>query len=163
MEESERLTRKRRIDPRLKTAGWSIVPFRPNMSAAPPPAAVEEWPTFAGPADYALCDEATVRGVVEAKNVVEAKKLTVGPGGVLTQAERYSRGLDQEPRYQGEFGAPFLYSTNGETIRFHDVRSEHNLSRQVAGFHAPTALAKVPPRSERRARRTDSAVAEGIV
>ncbi len=138
MEESEQLTRKRRIDPRLRAAGRSIAPFRLGMPTTPPRAtAVEEWPTQAGPADYALCDSAAVRGVVE------AKKLTVGPGGVLTQAERYARGLDQEPRYQGEFGAPFLYSTNGETIRFHDVRSERNLSREVAGFHTPTALAEM--------------------
>ena len=56
--------------------------------------------------------------------MVEAKKLTIGPEGVLTQAERYSRGIRQQPRYQGEYGVPFLYSTNGERIRFHDVRSE---------------------------------------
>ncbi|MGH7869948.1 MAG: type I restriction-modification enzyme R subunit C-terminal domain-containing protein [Candidatus Dormibacteraceae bacterium] len=108
------------------------------MSSAPPRAtAVEEWPTSAGPADYALCDESKVQAVVE------AKKLTVGPRGVLTQAERYSRGLAQEPRYQDEFAVPFLYSTNGETIRFHDVRSSRNLSREVAGFHTPIALAEM--------------------
>jgi type I restriction enzyme R subunit len=38
---------------------------------------------------------------------------------------------------------PFLYSTNGEQIRFHDVRRVHNRSRWVSGFHTPQALAEM--------------------
>src|SRR5581483_5017354 len=98
------------------------------------PTALIELPTMDGPADYALCDDGRVIGVIE------AKKLTIGPEGVLTQAERYSRGVRQQPRYQGEYGVPFLYSTNGERIRFHDVRRELNHSRDVAAFHTPGAL-----------------------
>src|SRR5262249_53585958 len=56
---------------------------------------------------------------------------------------RYSKGIDQLPRYQGLFGAPFLYSTNGEVIWFHDVRTELNRSRQVFGFHTPDGLAEL--------------------
>lgn len=133
--ESERQTRRRRIDPRLKAAGWSVGPFDIAFANHPPvELAIEEWPTAHGPVDYALCDQGVVRGVVE------AKKLTVGPSGVLTQAERYSRGIAQEPRYQGEFGVPFLYSTNGERLFFHDTRHELNRSREVAAFHTPAAL-----------------------
>ncbi len=62
---------------------------------------------------------------------------------MLTQAERYARAIAQEPRYQGEFGVPFLYSTNGEEIRFHDVRYPLNRSRSVAQFHTPSALAEM--------------------
>src|SRR5581483_9446677 len=98
------------------------------------PTALIELPTLDGPADYALCDGSRVVGVVE------AKKLTIGAEGVLTQAERYSRGVRQQPRYQGEYGVPFLYSTNGERIRFHDVRRELTRSRDVAAFHTPGAL-----------------------
>jgi len=137
-DESERETRATRIDPRLKAAGWTVAPFKSEMEARLREAtAVEEYPTVSGPADYAFLDGGGVRAVVE------AKKLTVGPQGVLTQAERYSRGIEQLPRYQGEFGAPFLYSTNGEIVRFHDVRSERNLSREVSGFHRPDALAEM--------------------
>lgn len=136
--EHEYQTRTRRIDPRLKTAGWSVVPFVPTSPVADyAAAAVKEFETTNGPADYVLCD----RGRVEA--VVEAKKLTVGPQGVLTQAERYSKGIAQLPRYQGAFGVPFLYSTNGEVTWFHDVRHELNRSRRVSGFHTPTALAEL--------------------
>jgi type I restriction enzyme R subunit len=92
-------------------------------------AAVEEYETAYGPADYALCGDGQVRGVVE------AKKVTLGPQGVLVQAERYSKGIAQVPRYQGEFGVPFLYSTNGEVIWFHDVRDQLNRFRQVPGLH----------------------------
>ena len=45
-------------------------------------------------------------------------------------------------RYQGEFGVPFLYSTNGEEIWFHDVRHALNRSRRVAAFHTLKALAR---------------------
>ncbi len=106
-EESEKKTRAQRIDPRLKAADWEIVKFKSEAQARQIPAtAVEEYPTSNGPADYALMDGGTVRGVVE------AKKLTIGPRGVLTQAERYSLGIQQLPLSQGQFGVPFLYSTN---------------------------------------------------
>lgn len=132
---SEAVTRKTRIDPRLKAAGWTVASFGAVNGRVPSkPTAVEEWPTSAGPADYALCDEEAIRGVVE------AKKITVGPQGVLTQAERYSRGVAAGPLIRGEFGVPFLYSTNGEQIHFHDIRREQNRSRVVAAFHTPPAL-----------------------
>jgi type I restriction enzyme R subunit len=133
--EREDNTRKQRIDPRLQAAGWPLARFVPaSPVTAYGTAAVEEFETADGPADYALCDQGRVHGVVE------AKKLTLGPHGVLTQAERYSKGIAQQPRYQGEFGVPFLYSTNGEVTWFHDVRDELNRSRRVSGFHTPAAF-----------------------
>nr|CRL76793.1 helicase, type I site-specific restriction-modification system restriction subunit [Mycolicibacterium malmesburyense] len=133
--ESESNTRKQRIDPRLTAAGWTVTPFDPSMpSVIPAVSAVEEWPTEAGPADYALCDEHAVRGVVE------AKKLTVGAQGILPQAERYARAIRIDQVWQGEYGVPFLYSTSGEETWFHDIRRPQNRSRKVATFHTPNAL-----------------------
>nr|WP_090344914.1 type I restriction-modification enzyme R subunit C-terminal domain-containing protein [Mycolicibacterium malmesburyense] len=103
-------------------------------SVIPAVSAVEEWPTEAGPADYALCDEHAVRGVVE------AKKLTVGAQGILPQAERYARAIRIDQVWQGEYGVPFLYSTSGEETWFHDIRRPQNRSRKVATFHTPNAL-----------------------
>ncbi len=136
--ESERRTRKERIDPRLRQAGWpAIVPFAPGLEVGGLSAtAVEEYATANGPADYALCDDGRVLGVVE------AKKVATGPQGVLVQAERYSRRIDQTPRFQGKFGVPLLYATNGEEIWFHDVREPLNRSRRVSGFHSPAALSE---------------------
>lgn len=140
--ESERQTRKSRIDPRLVGAGWRVTPFQ---SGAPfsnyERAAVEEFPTENGPADYALCHNARVQGVVE------AKRLTTGPYGVLGEAERYSKGIRQVPFYQDTFGVPFLYSTNGELIWFHDVRHALNRSRAVSAFHTPAALEEMLARN----------------
>jgi type I restriction enzyme, R subunit len=136
--ELEKQTRRQRINPRLEAAGWEVVPFGPTTPmGANDRAAVEEFETANGPADYALCSEGRVFAVVE------AKKVTLGPQGVLVQAERYSKGINQVPKYQGEFGAPFLYSTNGEVVWFHDVRHPLNRSRCVSGFHSPTALAEL--------------------
>jgi type I restriction enzyme R subunit len=85
--ESERLTRKRIIDPKLKAAGWKVVPFEEGKPLSfYDRCAIEEYQTDNGPADYALCLGGRILGIVE------AKKLTLGPQNVLTQAERYSRG-----------------------------------------------------------------------
>ncbi|MBV9949764.1 MAG: hypothetical protein JOZ69_23180, partial [Myxococcales bacterium] len=72
--DSERKTRKRRIDPKLDAAGWRLAGGQSTPSAF----RSEEEETDAGPADYALWLDGRVVGVVE------AKKFTVGPQNVLT-------------------------------------------------------------------------------
>ena len=132
---SEWLTRKRLIDPKLKAAGWNIVPFSPGMSLKHHSGcAIEEFETANGPADYALCVDGVIVGIVE------AKKLTLGPQSVLSQAERYSKGLADGPFNFRGFRVPFLYSTNGEGIWYHDIRHERCRSHVVARFHTPDAL-----------------------
>jgi len=138
LEEHEWRTRKQRIDPKLKALGWTVIPFRPGLSLSSlAHHAVTEFPTHNGPADYALVLGRRTVGIIE------AKKLSLGPQNVLTQAERYARGLPP-----GEFNfaglrAPFLYSTNGEVIWFHDVGSPANRSRRIANFHSPAALSEM--------------------
>lgn len=126
-DEREWKTRKDRIDPRLDSLGWK----RAESAGAH---RTEEHPTDAGPADYVLHIDGTPVAVVE------AKKLTVGPQNVLTQAQRYARGLSGATTRFGEYRVPFLYSTNGEVVWFHDVRDPLNLSRRVATFHTPAAM-----------------------
>lgn len=129
--ESERVTRKGRIDPLLESLGWKVVPFDKN-----PPleqlsnCAVEEYETENGPADYALCVDSRIVAVVE------AKKLTLGHQNVLTQAERYSRGVAASKLNFDGFRVPFLYSTNCAVIWFHDVRHKLSRRRRVAPFHS---------------------------
>ncbi len=103
-EEREWQTRKRRIDPRLHARGWTLLPECTNSQ--PRAYRTEEEETDNGPADYALWLDGTLVGVVE------AKRLTVSPQGVLTQAERYARGLRNSPYNFEGVRAPFLYSTN---------------------------------------------------
>ena len=131
---SEWLTRKRIIDGKLRAAGWEVVPFKKAKDLRLSNAAIEEFETGNGPADYALCRNGRILGVVE------AKKLSLGPQNVLLQAERYSKGIAQPGIGTGVFGVPFLYSTNGEVIWHHDVRSRLNTAREISGFHTPTAL-----------------------
>src|SRR5262245_2920568 len=96
--EPERQTRRERIDPKLRAARWTILPVEKHRLHPRPGIAVEELETANGPADYGLFEESRCLGVVE------AKKLTLGPQEVLTQAQRYARGIDQKPRWQGEYG-----------------------------------------------------------
>jgi type I restriction enzyme R subunit len=135
--QSERLTRRERIDPQLTAAGWTIAPYGLDKEISAYDAhAIEEFPIASGPADYALVVDGQLVGVVE------AKKLTLGPQGVLTQAERYARGVVSSAfNYRG-FRVPFLFSTNGEVIWFHDIRHELELSRKIARFFTPAALAE---------------------
>jgi type I restriction enzyme R subunit len=133
--ESEWLTRKKRIDPKLKALGWKVVPHDDNADLSSYSRhAIEEFPTANGPADYALVVNGQLLGVVE------AKKLSLGPQGVLLQSERYSKGVADSPFNFRGFRVPFLFSTNGEVIWFHDVRHELELSRKVAAFFTPGAL-----------------------
>ncbi len=137
-EESEGVTRRKRIDPLLSQQGWTIVAYVPGRpTAAYTRHAVTEYPTANGPADYALFVDGILLGIVE------AKRLTLGPQNVLIQAERYSRGAtDSFLDFRG-FRVPFLYSTNGEVLWFHDIRHPLNCSRRIAGFHTPAALAQM--------------------
>ena len=54
----------------------------------------------------------TNRSDLQLVGIVEAKKVALGPQSVLTQAERYCKGIADSPfNYRG-FRVPFLYSTN---------------------------------------------------
>ena len=88
--ESEKITRKKRIDQQLKAAGWLIIPYSEGMDLSTlTNHAIEELQTNNGPADYALVVNGKLLGVVE------AKKLEVGAQNVLEQAKRYSKGANK--------------------------------------------------------------------
>ena len=138
---SEKLTRKEIIDQRLTDAGWRVVPEAKFDTSKPlrtyDRCAIEEYQTDNRPADYALCADGKILGIVE------AKKLTLGPQNVLSQAERYAIGLVDRPFNFRGYAVPFLYSTNGEVIWHHDIRHELNRSHQIAKFHTPQALTEL--------------------
>lgn len=140
--EAEWKTRRQRIDPRLRAAGWDIVSFKADTPVSSYKRhAVVEYPTETGPADYALFVNGALLGIVE------GKKVALGTQSVLIQAERYSRGATSSPLIFGEFHVPFLYATNGEIVHFRDVRDTLNLSRTIDGFHTPAALEEMMERN----------------
>ncbi len=136
-DELEWQTRRSRIDPKLKAAGWAIA--RGDVGAAVPqtPTALTEVPTDNGPADYAWAVGGRLVGVAE------AKKVSTETQEVLKQAERYAKGLTTTGFNADGYGVPFLYSTNGEVIWFRDVRHPMNAQRRVARFHTPGAIAEM--------------------
>ncbi|HNX17486.1 MAG TPA: type I restriction-modification enzyme R subunit C-terminal domain-containing protein [Methanoregula sp.] len=136
-EEPEVVTRKKRIDPQLRSAGWNVMRYQDGMDLSRYSRyALEEFPTENGPADYALCLDGKIVAVIE------AKKVTLGPQNVLTQAERYAEGISKSPFNFSGFRVPFLYSTNGEIIWYHDVRNSLSRSRIISKFHTPDAMAE---------------------
>src|SRR6185503_11966744 len=117
MSEAEWLTRKKRIDTRLKKQGWKLTKFSPVLDLNTlDQTAVEELPTANGPADYALFVGGKLLGIVE------AKKVTVNPQNVLEQAKRYARGVFDSVGQWKDFRAPFLYASNGTLIWHLDTR-----------------------------------------
>lgn len=142
---SELATRKRLIDQALTAAGWSPI-LRFDGHAPNGTLALEEYPTANGPADYALfCAGQLIA-------IVEAKKLAVGAQNVLEQAQRYARGLTNNPFDFNGYRVPFIYSTNGERIYFQDLREPQSRSRDLRHFHTPNALAEMLARYEPQAR-----------
>ncbi|MFP5265570.1 MAG: type I restriction-modification enzyme R subunit C-terminal domain-containing protein [Blastocatellia bacterium] len=137
MNESEWLTRKRRIDSKLRSLNpaWEIVRYREGLDFSKLTChAIEELPTANGPADYALFVKGKLLGIIE------AKKVTVNPQNVLEQAKRYAKGIFQGSGNWDGYYAPFLYATNGEIIWHLDVRNEKKTSRKISNFHTAMAL-----------------------
>ena len=98
---SELATRKQLIDVHsLQTAGRSFR-FKHIKRSSLNRCAIEEYPTENGPADYALCIGGRIVGIVE------AKKLTLGPQNVLSQAERYSKGFISRISHSANLGFRF--------------------------------------------------------
>lgn len=133
--ELEWKTRRDRIDRRLERLGWTIVPFRAGMDIdALQSHAMTELETTNGPADYGLVLDGQLIGILE------AKRLGVDPENVLSQAERYARGLIDSPWDLQGIRVPFLWSSNGQENHFRDARHPLNGAREVADFLSPSAL-----------------------
>ncbi len=133
--EAEWLTRKSRIDARLKQRGWHLVRFSPDLNLKTlDKIAVEELPTANGPADYALFVKGQLLGIIE------AKKVTVNPQNVLEQAKRYAAGVFDAAGEWNGLRVPFLYASNGTIIWHLDTRTKKLVSRQLSDFNTPEAL-----------------------
>jgi len=141
---NEAKTRKMLIDKALNAAGWGpVLPYSENKPCSH--GSVEEYPTSKGPADYILFHQG------KAIACVEGKKVMVAPMNVLQQAKRYARGFPSGSFCLGCFGEfyiPFIYSTNGKSIWFQDLRSQQNLPREVAAFHTPEAISEMLGRDQ---------------
>lgn len=144
MHEAESLTRKKRIDTKLRSSNpsWIIVPYQDSLDFSKlTNHAVEELPTENGFADYALFVKGKLLGVIE------AKKVGTGAQNVLEQAKRYSKTTNHGVGNWNGFRVPFVYSTNGETIWFADLRRLDYVSRPLNNFHTPNALLEMYERN----------------
>ena len=120
-------THVKRIDPVLDALGW-----RRKQRRLRGPYRVDEYETTSGPADYALCHNSRVLGVIEAKRGSRWDHRTSSPRPSDTP-----EASPPTPSILGVSTFLILYSTNGEVIWFHDVRHPLNTSRRVACFHSP--------------------------
>ncbi|SBT03592.1 Type III restriction protein res subunit (fragment) [Candidatus Accumulibacter aalborgensis] len=75
-----------KIDDKLAQVGWAIHDMKQLNLGAAVGAAVREYPTDTGPADYALFVNRNAVGVIEAKKDSAGENITV----VESQTERYA-------------------------------------------------------------------------
>ncbi len=145
------------IDAKLAAAGWSVDSARLRHSAGSrpdqaPAIAIAEWPTNAGPVDYALFLDGRCVGLVE------AKRASTDVPAVLIQTTRYAEGVKLEgdqrlPRTLAGValgGVPFLFATNGRPyvkqmltksgIWFRDARRETNIPIALSDWFSPQDL-----------------------
>lgn len=143
------------IDEQLREAGWEADSEKLTHGRGARPEkgrnlAIAEWPTKNGPADYVLFAD------LVAVAAVEAKRKNVNVSASLQQAQRYARGVlgadiaEGNCGPWGEYGLPFVFSTNGrpylkqiETLSgiwFRDVRRPENLGRALDGWYTPDGL-----------------------
>lgn len=112
-----------------------MTPFRPGLPIAGLTShAVTEVETANGPADYAFVVDGKIVGILE------AKRRDIDPQNVLSQAERYARGLDVSTYNFEGLRVPFLWSSNGTEVFFRDCRHPLNLSRHVADYLTPGGI-----------------------
>ena len=132
---TEKQTRQKLIDLKLQKQGWNIIDFKEGIELGSlDNIAVREFPTKEGFADYVLFVKGKLLGIIE------AKKISVGSKNVIEQAKRYSKDTLNGVGTWREYKVPFLYSTNGETICFLDIRNEKNIQRELMEFHNAIAL-----------------------
>lgn len=130
---------RRMIEVRLVEAGW--VPRPASRSAmADAPVALHEYSAGNARIDYALYEDDRVLAIVEAAHSGE------NPSPGIRRAGELASLIEQQPRYQGQYGVPFLYFTDGTDIHFRDVRRRQNYGRQLAAFHTPGALRELVTR-----------------
>jgi type I restriction enzyme, R subunit len=119
----------------LVESGWIIQDYEERTLGAGIGVAVREYPTSAGPADYALFVDGVIAGVVE------AKKFGTTLTGIVDQSERYLDGL-YEKFSDLKQKPPFSYETTGIKTKFADRRDPDHRSRYVFTFHRPEQLKK---------------------
>ena len=134
-------TRRRGIETRLVEAGWVPESASSLTSAtADRPSAIRKYVAGDTRIDYALRLGDRVIGLIQETRAGESS--SVG----LDQARIRSRLVEQESRYQAQYGIPFLYSTDGQHIDFLDVRRKKNRPRKLSTFHTPDGLRELASR-----------------
>jgi type I restriction enzyme, R subunit len=123
------------VDRSLYDLGWSMIRYEKDLETSQLGShAVEEYFVATGRADYALF----VRGLLI--GIIEVKRLMSNLESGMEQAKQYSRGSFDGVGNWGGYRVPFLYSSDGKTTYFCDIRDRSNLVEAIPTFHTPQAL-----------------------
>jgi len=107
---------RQQIDQKLELADWTIQDMKQINLGAGLGAAVREYPTDTGPADYVLFVNREAVGAIEAKRDEAGENLTV----TERQTERYANA---DLKWRAQITPlSFLFESTGQIIRFTDGR-----------------------------------------
>ena len=121
------------IDKQLENADWKIQDYENINLGAGTGVAVREFPTNAGPVDYALFAKRKAIGVVEAKPAGTTLS------GVAEKTAKYIRNFPENiPHISSPL--PFAYESTGTETYFRDEKDPNHLSRRIFSFHQPETL-----------------------
>ena len=118
----------------LSQGGWAVQDNKKIDFSAALGIAVREYPTDAGPADYALFVDRKPAGVIEAKPETWGQKITT----VEEQSGRYAAANLKWANNRDPL--PFVYESTGVLTRFTDGRDPKPRSREVFGFPQPNTM-----------------------
>lgn len=127
---------RKKIDKQLKKANWIIQDYSAINLGAGPGIAVREFPTKAGPVDYALFTNRKAVGVLEAKPAGSTLS------GVAEQTSKYIRNFPENIPHTSS-PLPFAYESTGVETYFRNNKDPNPLSRRTFSFHKPETLLKL--------------------
>ncbi|MFW6172737.1 MAG: DEAD/DEAH box helicase family protein, partial [Elusimicrobiota bacterium] len=129
------------IDEQLNKANWIVQDYENVNLSAGPGVAVREFPTEAGPVDYALFTNRKAVGVIEAKPTGSTLS------GVAEQTKKYINNFPKNIPHASS-SIPFAYESTGVETFFRNNRDPNPLSRRTFSFHKPETLYKLAAQEE---------------
>ncbi|MDL0144534.1 DEAD/DEAH box helicase family protein [Halobacterium salinarum] len=74
--------------------------------------------------------------------IIEAKRQSKNPKNHLQQAHNYAKVIQGGATYNGIYGVPFVFASNGEKIVIDDLRDGTPDAREIRSFYTPADISR---------------------
>ena len=76
--------------------------------------------------------------------IIEAKRRSKNPKNHIQQARNYAQVIEDGTTYNGIYGVPFVFTSNGEDIIIDDLREGTPDAREIRSFYTPDDISRRP-------------------